>query len=257
MRIVIIGAGNVATHLATAFSKKDHTIAQIYSRTTTTALKLAKKIGCNYTTKPDKIIRNADLYVISVSDKAISTIIESIKVNEKLIVHTAGSISIEVFKKKFRNYGVLYPLQTFSKFKSVDFKSIPFCIEANSEKNLSKLKKLAADLSENVYSVDSKQRKSLHLAAVFACNFVNHFYAISEEIIKENNLPINIIKPLIEETAQKVKDHSAKISQTGPAIRNDKEVIKDHLELLNNHTQWKKLYSFVSNSIFDYHNSAK
>ncbi len=150
------------------------------------------------------IVPEADLYIISVADNALDELISQLYLNDKLVVHTSGSVQMDVLKKASRNYGVFYPLQTFSKSKDVEFRSIPICLEANKDANLHKLTELAKRISENVQVIDSEQRKKLHLAAVFACNFPNFMYSIAEEITRQANIDFEILRPLIKETAEKV-----------------------------------------------------
>ncbi|HQN93711.1 MAG TPA: DUF2520 domain-containing protein, partial [Prolixibacteraceae bacterium] len=167
-KITIIGAGNLATRVALELHNQGVEIVQVYSRTVTSALTLAKLIGCNYVTRPEKITSDSDIYLISVSDMAFSGLLKEIKFNNKLIAHTAGSIPMEDLKKYSSNYGVFYPLQTFSKYRDVNFSRIPFCIEGNTPENEQTLVDLASIISKDVRVITSEQRKQLHLAAVFA-----------------------------------------------------------------------------------------
>jgi predicted short-subunit dehydrogenase-like oxidoreductase (DUF2520 family) len=178
VKLSIIGAGNLATRVALELHNKGIEIVQVYSRTVTSALTLARLVGCIYNTNPEKIIQEADIYLISVSDLAVTEVLSKINFNNKLVVHTAGSIPMSELAKYSKNYGVFYPLQTFSKFRDVNFAKVPFCIEANSPENEKVLCDLASLISRDVRIVTSEQRKQLHLAAVFACNFVNHMYRL-------------------------------------------------------------------------------
>lgn len=256
-KLAIIGAGNLATRVALELHNKGVEIIQVYSRTVTSALTLARLIGCNYVTKTEKITTDADIYLISVSDMAVNTLLADVNFNDKLVAHTAGSIPMNDLKKFSQNYGVFYPLQTFSKFRDVNFTRIPFCIEANNEENEDTLVELASLISKDVRIITSEQRKQLHLAAVFVSNFTNHMYAIASDIIQEKDLPFDILKPLISETASKVKSMTPRAAQTGPAIRKDKNIMQEHLQMLNGKPKLKKLYSFVSDSISDYHKLPK
>jgi len=256
-RLAIIGAGNLATRVSLELHNQGVEIVQVYSRTVTSALTLAKLIGCSYVTKPDKITTDADIYLISVSDMAFGEILNEVNFNNKLIAHTAGSIHIDELKKYSANYGVFYPLQTFSKYRDVNFAEIPFCIEANSSENEQLLVELALTISKDVRVITSEQRKQLHLAAVFASNFVNHMYSIAGEILQQKDLPFDIIRPLISEAASKVKNMTPRAAQTGPAVRNDKNIINEHLSMLNGSPKLRKMYSMLSENIYEYHKIPK
>ena len=249
MRIVLIGTGNVATRLGMALQAKNADIVQVFGRSKKNASILASELGCAFTTKIKQIVTDADIYIMAVSDDVISTLAAGFPLMDQLIVHTAGSISMEVLASVSENYGVLYPLQTMSARKDLDFSHIPFCIEASSEANLEKLRMLAATISDQVFEIDSQKRKQLHLAAVYVCNFVNHLYAIGEELLKEQNLDFNLLKPLISETAEKVMQFSPNDVQTGPAIRGNKAVMESHLDMLEQHPEWKKIYGIMSDDI--------
>jgi len=251
-KLAIIGAGNLATRLSIELHSRGAEIVQVYSRTVTSAIPLAKLTGSSYVTQPDEITAEADIYLISVSDTALGELLSRINFNNKLIVHTAGSIDMEELSKYSSNYGVFYPLQTFSKYREVDFSTVPICIEANTPENENSLIQLAALLSEDIRLITSAQRKQMHLAAVFASNFANHMYAIAETILKKENLPFEIIEPLIAETAAKVKDMAPRAAQTGPANRNDKNIINEHLAMLEGNEQLQKIYALLSENIYEY-----
>lgn len=253
MRICLIGAGNLATQLGIALSEKGHQIVQIWSRTSNSAAELASKLNCDYTTEISSIYSDADIYIIAISDQAIESILLKRAWGHAMVVHTAGSIPMDILAKYCTNYGVFYPFQTFTLAKKVDFCQVPICIEANTPQNLEVLNTLAQSLSQNIRLVDSDQRQHIHLAAVFVCNFVNHFYAVGEELLLEKGLDFEILKPLILETAAKVVEQSPKSSQTGPAIRNDKNIMDKHLAMLENHPDLKKLYSLISERIIQTH----
>ncbi|HWS01630.1 MAG TPA: DUF2520 domain-containing protein, partial [Prolixibacteraceae bacterium] len=172
-------------------------------------------------------------------------------IRKQLVVHTSGSISMDILSAVSENYGVFYPLQTLSKQKEVDFRTIPICIEANSAENLEKLTILANILSDQVYPVDSVRRRQLHLAAVFVCNFVNHFYAIGEKLLQEQQIDFNLLRPLILETAQKAMQFSPPDVQTGPAARGNRQIQEQHLKLLEHHPDWQQLYQLISNNIIN------
>ncbi len=253
MRIVLIGAGNLATRLGLALHEKGCVIAQIYSRTEESARSLAEKTGAAYTHRIEDVINDADLYIFSVKDDALPQLLHKIEKNQSLWVHTAGSLPMDIFKNHAEHFGVFYPLQTFSKSKDVDFSTIPIYIEANQPQHLDSLKKLAARLSNQVIEASSEQRRYLHVAAVFACNFTNHMYAIAANLLEGKGLHFDHLLPLINETAQKVHTLHPKEAQTGPAVRFDEEVINRHLNMLEEE-KLRKIYHLLSENI---HEAAK
>lgn len=248
--IVIFGAGNVATHLSMILKEEGFLIKCIYSKTIEAAKTLALKLDSHYTNEITQIPVEADLYIIAVKDEVIEEIVKHIKLKYGIIVHTAGSISIKVFENRFENYGIFYPLQTFSKSRKVDFSDIPICIEANNKLLEKKLIGLAECLSSSVHLINSEERKILHLAAVFACNFANHMYSVASEILNQSDISFDLLKPLITETVKKAIDSEPINAQTGPSVRNDQNVIQKHLEMLKHNSEFEKIYRFVSESIF-------
>jgi len=252
--VVIIGAGNLATQLALALVEKGVPVAQVFSRKAESAKELAEKINSEFTTDLSLLKKDADLYIIAVKDSAISEILENLNLDEnRLIVHTAGSVPMSILEGFSANYGVFYPLQTFSKNRKVDFSNIPICIEANHPANLLKLEMLGKRLSDSVNQINSAERKALHLAAVFSNNFVNHLYAIGADILHDQKLNFDLLKPLIAETAAKVQKLLPVEAQTGPAKRYDKSIINAQLNMLENRPEYRKIYSFVTESIFQLH----
>lgn len=249
IKVVLLGAGNVASHLFAAFEKTTATsVIQVYNRTKKALYEFQGKT--NITTDLSQII-DADVYIIAIKDDAIASFSEMLPFTNKLIVHTSGATSITAITNHDRR-GVFYPLQTFTKDKSIDFKDIPLCIEAAHETDLKLLENLANAISDQVYFINSSQRKALHVAAVFACNFVNHLYQKGEEICNEHQVPFEVLHPLIIETAHKIIQLSPKDSQTGPAVRNDQEVLAKHLSELNTTTQ-QEIYKLLSKSIQETH----
>ncbi len=246
MNIFILGSGNVAWHLSVALKNAGHHIDGVYSRNINHAEELAQKLGTKAFDQLENISSDSDLYIISVSDKAIEPIARNLLVN-KPVVHTSGSVAMHVLAK-FAQYGVFYPLQTFSRERIVDLKKVPFCIESNTPELFNVLEKLALDISDIVVPMSSEKRMQCHLAAVFANNFVNHFYTHAKKILNENQLSFDLIKPLIRETALKAIEIGPEHAQTGPARRGDQNVLQYHMELLSDESL-KKMYSFVSDSI--------
>ncbi|MEA4984691.1 hypothetical protein SDC9_40070 [bioreactor metagenome] len=251
MKIVFIGAGNLATHLSLALQQMGEQIVQVYSRTKTSASELAALLSVPYTTSTDKIIADADVYFYTVSDDALESLVQLPFATNAIHVHTAGSVSMDIFQGKKKNFGVFYPLQTFSKAKQVNFNKIPLFIEASSPEVETELFRLAHVVSEQVYRTNSEQRLKLHVSAVFACNFVNHMYQIAFEMVKSADLPFEVLKPLILETAEKVMHLSPEQAQTGPAKRNDQGVINKHLEVLVELPALKQLYQDLSDMILN------
>ena len=244
IKIVLLGAGNVGTHLYRVLqNKEDLQLIQWYSR----SLRFEKEpTTCPVTQDLNNIVE-ADLYILSVSDSAIPRLSKALESKNGLIVHTAGSVSMDVLNTH-KNHGVFYPLQTFSKNKSVDFEKIPLCLEANKEENLQLLKKLAQAIGGPVHLINSTQRKALHVAAVFVNNFTNHLYTIGENLCKEHNVPFSVLQPLIAETADKIKYLPPSLAQTGPAARGDQKVLADHLQHLTKKSH-QELYQLISVSI--------
>lgn len=248
-KIILIGAGNVATQLGTALHKRGYEILQVYSQTGKSAQTLAKKVNAQPVTDLKKILPTASLYIISVKDDAIAGLVKQLQFKDQLVVHTSGSVEISALKGVSQNYGVFYPLQTFSKSKTVDFSNIPICIEANNKATANTLKRFAKNISKSVQEINSAQRKILHIGAVFACNFTNHMYAIAAALLTKNNLSFDLLKPLIMETADKIKKNDPAVMQTGPAIRNDKKTMAAHLELLSSDKELTTIYKLLSNHI--------
>lgn len=249
MNIVIIGTGNTATILGRKFKAAGHTILQVAGRNSAAASHLAYEldtVSTNYWTSVDK---NADVYIIAVSDDAIETIANELKLPGKVVAHTAASVPKEVLSKVTNHYGVFYPLQSLRK-ETESLPVIPFFVEGSDEKTILVLEKLAQSVSgEKVVHAGDEDRVKLHVAAVFVNNFTNYLYALAEEYCKNEGLDFNLLLPLIEETAMRVKNNSPKSVQTGPALRHDNETIKKHLALLKDHPRLQKAYAFISESI--------
>ncbi|MDD4144729.1 MAG: DUF2520 domain-containing protein [Prolixibacteraceae bacterium] len=252
--IVFIGAGNLATHLATALKSKGFNIIQIYSRTERSAKELARKVDAKYTTFRGEIIKNADIYFVALKDDAFEDVLPFAEFGDGLLVHCSGSMPLSAIDKFAANTGVFYPLQTFSKDHEVDFFKIPCFVEGNSKSTEKVLIKIGETISGNVSLLNSEKRLSLHIAAVFACNFVNYFYTAASDVLRSENLSFEVLRPLILETALKVQRLYPEQAQTGPAVRFDKNIIRIHTESLKDFPELQKLYSIVSRQIFLYHN---
>lgn len=249
-RIVLIGAGNVAHHLAPALLMAGMNLCQIYSRSLDSARELGKKTGITYTSDLYAIYPDCNVYIFCVSDDAILSIYKSIRINkEALILHTSGSVSMDIFRPYTSRYGVLYPLQTFSRRRDLDFREVPLCIEGSEPEVLKEVYGIARILSSQVREVDSVTRKKLHLAAVFANNFVNRLYGIAGKLLEEEGLEFALLRPLIFETAHKVMLLSPEEAQTGPARRGDDAILNAHKNMLKNEKKLSHLYGLMTEMI--------
>lgn len=251
--IVLIGSGNLATNVGKALHKCGYHISQVYSYREETAKELADKLDTEYTTNLSDLYSDADLYITALKDSVLPELIPQIVMGreQSLFVHTAGSVPMNVWAGYANRYGVFYPMQTFSKAREVCFDEIPFFIEANNRDDLLRLKSLASVVSHKVYEATSEQRKSLHLAAVFTCNFANHMYALADELLAKYDLPFEVMLPLIDETARKVHELPPAEAQTGPAVRYDENVIGNHLSMLADEPVMQELYEKISKSIHE------
>lgn len=244
MTTVIIGSGNVAWHMAKAFKEAGIDLIQLYGRNEQELKKLSLEINVEYSTNQ---LKQADFYLICTSDKAIAEVSKQIPYEQALVAHTSGSLSRDVLEGSYRKAS-FYPLQTFSKSRKLDYSKIPLFVDAGWESDNILLTDLAKKISTNVMRINHEQRKQMHLSAVFACNFVNHLYAQAEIICKQNNISFNYLLPLIEETADKIKTISPKDAQTGPAVRNDQNIIKFQENLIVNPNQLN-IYKILTESI--------
>ena len=248
-RVVIIGSGNVATSLAHGLTKCCD-VVQIYSRQLAHAQELADAIDCkNATCDLQSLVPDADAYIIAVRDDAIADVIAKTPDNGALWVHTSGSKPVDLFEGHRAHYGVLYPMQSFSRQMVVPLDDVHFFIEANDDKALEKVRQLGALLSCHVIEADSDQRRQLHVAAVFSCNFANHMWALASEVLDDAGLPFDAMKPLIRTTVEKLDRLSPAQSQTGPAVRHDIQVIDSHLSMLEGDKQ--EIYRLLTDSIMN------
>ena len=245
--ISIVGSGNVAQHLIKVISKTiGLELVQVVVRESQSISNLVSttKICSNYNE-----IKSADVFIIAVSDDAIAAVSSKLPFQNQLVVHTSGTVSVSDLDSKNRK-GVFYPLQTFSKNKEVDFKTIPICLETQVDSDYKVLEKVAQLLSNKVYKINSEQRKALHISAVFVCNFTNHLYKLGNDICDQNQISFEILKPLIQETANKIEFLSPQEAQTGPAKREDIQTINKHLSFLSDQNQ-KDIYKSLTKSIID------
>ncbi|NLD24365.1 MAG: DUF2520 domain-containing protein [Bacteroidales bacterium] len=250
MKIVFIGSGNVATHMAMALKNAGSHIIQIFSRTDTHAHLLANKVSAEPISDLNNLNREADLYIFSLNDDILPSFIKMMPNTTGIWAHTAGSVPMNLFKERLNRggYGVIYPLQTFSKERELDFTKISVFVEGDISENETTLLSLARTISDDVKLLDSESRKYLHLAAVFANNFANHMFTLANEVLSERGVAFDALRPLIAETAAKVLEMEPKKAQTGPAIRLDEKVINNHLELIKD-DKIKEIYTILSESI--------
>ncbi len=234
--------------MAGALKDQGHNILEIWSLHYDNAKTLADKVEATAVLDLEDFDQFADLYIISVSDDSIAEVQHKLHAVSGLVVHTSGATDINILSS-IANYGVMYPLQTFSKGKRLDFKNVPVCIEASDPKSLETLKTIANEISNHVYEIDSQKRKTLHLSAVFACNFVNYMYAVSSKLLEKSNIDFDILRPLILETAMKAQIDMPGNIQTGPAVRGDKKTISDHLNLLADNPELSNIYQTLTEGI--------
>jgi len=252
--IVFIGAGNLASLLAKEFFDKGNNILSVYNKTENSARILANVVSADWTNDLKNLPPKADFYFLAVPDQFVEEIIKKVEHVNGIIVHCSGSLGINIINEKHIKGGVFYPLQTLSKERDISFLEVPVCIESNDNESLEDLLELGSQISDDVRIVDTKTRQLLHVAAVFVCNFVNHMYTIGEDILIGNDIHTDILKPLMKETFNKAVDKSPKNVQTGPALRNDHNIVKKHLDLLSYNPNFQDVYRMVSNSISSIHN---
>ena len=233
MKVVIIGKGRLASNLAPALMEAGHEVMMVNSRTL------------------EDLPREADVFIIAVKDDALAEVIARVAKGreDQLIAHTAGSMSLALFEGSTRHYGVFYPMQSFSKERRVDFHEIPIFLEATDSESLEILHALAETITGSVYELTTSERKYLHLAAVFACNFANHCYALAADVLEQHGLPFSVMLPLVDETARKVHQLHPSDAQTGPAVRYDQNVIDMQSQLLSDNPSMQQIYNLLSQSI--------
>ena len=247
-RVVIIGSGNVATSIALSLKNRCE-LVQIYSRTIANAQALAQLVGCEAISDLRNVAPDADVYIISVKDDAIASVVDVVPDNGALWLHTSGSTPIDVFREKRTRYGVLYPMQSFSKSHPARMSEVHIFIEGCDSYASKEVKELASLMTKNVHEASSKERERLHIAAVFACNFANHMFTLSSEVLNDAGIPFDAMLPLIKTTIAKLDSMTPQESQTGPAARGDVKIIEKHLKSL--HGDKRKIYKLLSQSIMD------
>lgn len=252
MKVVLVGAGNTGTVLGSRIKAAGHEVVRIISRSAENASTLARKLGCPYGVLSDPDYGDADLYIICLADYAMNNIGAYTPLWNKFILHTAGSISIEALAPVSNRYGVLYPLQSLSKFVE-GTPEIPILIDGNKEETAELIESFAKTLSDSVTRAGDRQRMSYHIAAVFAANFANHMYALAEIYCQRENIDFSKLQPIIQEIHNRIKNYSPFLTQTGPAIRNDVFTITKHMNGMNEHDDLKYMYLKLTENILKMH----
>ena len=249
MRVVIIGAGNVATVLGRLLKKNGHDILQVISKHNESALILSTELNCAFTINNNEIVRTADIYLIAAADNSLKELSEMYRLDNKLVVHTAGAVSKEILKNISTNYGVLYPLQSLLKQHVTLQENIPLLIDANTSESLIFLQELATSISTNCGLASDEQRLKLHVAAVLVSNFTNHLYTMAAEYCTGEGVDFKMLLPLIEETATRLQQYKPAEMMTGPAFRGDTKTIEKHLGLLESYPLIQNIYLKMTESI--------
>ena len=252
MRIVMIGSGNTATVLSSVLQKAGHEIVQIISRNIDHAKSLASIYNASFGSLSDPHFTDADFYIIALNDAALDNIERYPALKNKLVVHTAGAVSINALKNCSSTYGVLYPLQTLSKF-STGIPEIPFLVDGNNKETLHRILGLAKSISEKVEQANDTARLNYHVAAVFVSNFANHMFALGELFCQKEKLDFKNLLPMMNEINERVNHHSPYLTQTGPAMRDDVFTLNRHLQALSAHPDLKYIYLKMSESIIKVH----
>ncbi len=254
-KVAILGSGNLAWHLARAFEDAGHFITEIYSRRLSSGRELAKQLYDTEVVKSLDLSKSeAEIFILAVSDDSIVEVAEKLKIpSYGILAHTSGSVPLQSLGGIHENIGIFYPLQTFTAGITVDLQQVPICIEAKHRSSEKILYQLGRSISREVYQIHSEDRKLLHLAAVFACNFSNHMLSISQDILEHHDIDFGMLHPLIVETINKALSVGPYGSQTGPALRGDEQTQKQHLKALNYQPEFRKIYKILSRHLSDYH----
>jgi predicted short-subunit dehydrogenase-like oxidoreductase (DUF2520 family) len=251
MKVVIIGAGNVASVFGRLIAKANHEILQVVSRNIANARLLANELGCASADNPKILDTSADIYLVAMADAALNEIHENYMLGSQLIVHTAGSISKDILKKVSTNYGVMYPLQSLRKENLELHQDIPLLVDGSSAETIAMIEKFALGLTSTVGLANDEERLKLHVAAVIVSNFTNHLYSLAADYCGKEGLDFKMLQPLIEETALRLRYHHPGEMQTGPAIRKDIITLDKHLRILNQYPVLKKVYLRITDSIMN------
>lgn len=251
-RVVLLGAGNVSTHLADQLKQSYVALVQIWSRTERSARTLAQRSHSPYCTDLADLQRDADAYILAVPDDAFPDILPFLHLDpDRLLIHTSGSTPLSALAPYTKRAGVFYPVQAFLPEHPVDFSKLPVCIEADQPSDLESIRDFARLFTCKIYEIDSEKRKVVHLAAIFAGNFTNFLYHVSDELLQKMDLPFDLVRPIIEETALRVQTHNPSGLQTGPAHRRDMKIISDHLEWLSSMRKYQELYALIAQCILN------
>lgn len=262
MKITILGSGNVATHLALALRQAGHQIVQIWSRDFDHAEQLAELVYAEPTNRLNLLYPTSDVYILAVSDDALFDLALDFQMREALVVHTSGSVSMNVLRPMSRHYGVLYAPQSFVRTVAMDYSQLPFCLEASDEESMKKLEMLARSVSENIYHISSSERQWLHVASVMVNNFGNALNALAQDLLKKQGISFEILRPLIQITAEKamlsIKAHDNPEEeptlwrlQTGPAVRGDEKTLSRHVAMLKESPDLQRLYEMMTEIIIN------
>jgi len=256
MKVVILGSGNVATVLGRKIRAAGHAIVQVTGRNETAVRSLAEELHAAPNIRPGGVDHSADIYLAALSDKALHELHQWLKLNKKMIVHTAASVSKDVLAGVSKNYGVLYPLQTLRK-EQPNLPDIPFLVDGNTADDLALVQDFAYSLSEKVEVADDAYRLKIHVAAVLVSNFTNHLYTLASDFCTQKGVAFSMLQPLIEETAQRLRSLTPQESQTGPAIRHDDATIARHLDMLQDHPELEKIYELFTENLKKYKDSSR
>jgi predicted short-subunit dehydrogenase-like oxidoreductase (DUF2520 family) len=245
----MIGAGNVSTHISRHLHSAGEQISCIYSRTEVSAQKLAGELDVPGTSKVEEVPSEADFYILAVPDREVIPVAEKFSFTSGTWLHTAGALSMDVFRGIFENYGVIYPLQTLSSARSLDASKLPMLVEGSSRETADSILKLVSKVYMQVREVDSETRLAIHAAAVFANNFSTQMVHMAKQILADRKVDVAVLDPLLEETFEKIKAMGTEDGRTGPAVRGDHQTMNKHREFLKDHPEWEKLYTFISREI--------
>jgi len=252
--VSVLGSGNVAYHIARKLRAEDLVIDCVFSRNCVTGQSLADEVGAYFIDNLQLLPQDSEAYIFMMSDTANRTIAQQVELPcNAILVHTSGSLPIDIFNAK--NAAVMYPFQTFSRdVKIEDFSSIPICIETSNADTFHEMRCLAEKISPLIYELSFEQRKLLHVAGVFAANFMNHSVCLAQKLLQDNNIPINILTPLLKQSFAKILSNGAYASQTGPAARGDRKIIDSHIDMLTSDENIAKVYKIMSESILKTYN---
>jgi predicted short-subunit dehydrogenase-like oxidoreductase (DUF2520 family) len=250
-KVVIIGGGNVAYHLIRSITSSGHKLVQVYNRTPSKIVNASS--GVNLVNQVHGITLEADIYIICVKDTAIAEVAISLRLKDKLVVHTSGNRSMDLLSEVSSRIGVFYPIQSFTKEIPIQFKKTPIIIEANTADALKELELFAKSISNVVERMDELSRQKLNVAGVFANNFTNHLFTLINDYLKNENIDFKILLPLIQNTVDKLSLGSPHEMQTGPAVRSDMATIQNHLEILYSNPEMKEIYQTMTHKIRSYH----